>query len=197
MRVSSFVQPDPVGSPSSGRSRPREQVLRSALTPWLVGVMYVAPHIPFLAPSLEDIDSINFALGLRTFSPALHQPHPPGYPIYIALGHMSLAVVERVTAMTRVSAEAWSLALWSAIGGGACIVAAWFLFVAVTNRLPTLDARLAEVGSPKSEVAGQKSIVICATLLLAASPLFWLTGLRPMSDMPGLALAIGAQALLL
>jgi hypothetical protein len=36
-----------------------------------------------------------------------------------------------------------------------------------------------------------------ATLLLAASPLFWMSGLRPMSDMPGLALAIGAQALLL
>src|SRR5262249_30684908 len=41
------------------------------------------------------------------------------------------------------------------------------------------------------------SIVTWATLLLAASPLFWMTGLRPMSDMPGLALALGAQALLL
>ena len=26
-------------------------------------------HLPFLAPSLEDIDSINFALGLRDFDP--------------------------------------------------------------------------------------------------------------------------------
>jgi hypothetical protein len=38
---------------------------------------------------------------------------------------------------------------------------------------------------------------VWAVLLLACAPLFWMTGLRPMSDMPGLALAIGAQALLL
>jgi hypothetical protein len=80
-------------------------------------VTYLALHIPFLAPSLEDIDSINFALGLRAFNPALHQPHPPGYPVYMALGHLSLAIVERVTSMPRVSAEVWSLAVWSAIGG--------------------------------------------------------------------------------
>lgn len=36
-----------------------------------------------------------------------------------------------------------------------------------------------------------------ATLLLAVSPDFWMTGLRPMSDMPGLALAVVAQAFLL
>ena len=34
-------------------------------------------------------------------------------------------------------------------------------------------------------------------LLLAVTPLFWLTGLRPMSDMFGLGVALAAQALLL
>ena len=29
--------------------------------------------------------------GLRDFDPALHQPHPPGYPVYMAAGHISLA----------------------------------------------------------------------------------------------------------
>ncbi len=154
------------------------------MTPWLVAVIYIALHIPFLAPSLEDIDSINFALGLRAFNPGLHQPHPPGYPVYMVLGHASLAIVERVSSMTRVSAEAWSLAVWSAIGGAGCIVAAWFLFAALAGR--------ATHGAHEARRA-----VMWATLLLAASPLFWMSGLRPMSDMPGLALAIGAQALLL
>src|ERR1044071_7410253 len=58
-----------------------------------IAVAYLAAHLPSLAPSLEDIDSINFALGLRDFDPARHQPHPPGSPVYIALGRALLAIV--------------------------------------------------------------------------------------------------------
>ena len=36
-----------------------------------------------------------------------------------------------------------------------------------------------------------------ATALTAASPLFWISGLRPMSDLPGLALALLSLALML
>jgi len=142
---------------------------------FIIALLYLAAHLPFLAPSLEDIDSINFALGLRHFDPALHQPHPPGYPVYMLLGHISLPIVERVTSATGMVAEARALAIWSALGGAGCIVAAWFLF---------------------TTLAGWQTTV-WATLLLAAAPVFWMTGLRPMSDMPGLALAVGAQALLL
>jgi len=160
----------------------------------VVAAVYLAAHLPFLAPSLEDIDSINFALGLRAFNPALHQPHPPGHPVYMALGHVSLAVVERVTSMSRVAAEAWSLAIWSALGGAAAIVAAWFLFVALAERSkPTLGVGPSELGVGSWELG----VAWWATALLAVSPLFWMSGSRPMSDMPGLAMALGAQALLL
>jgi hypothetical protein len=142
---------------------------------FLIAVLYLAAHLPFLAPSLEDIDSINFALGLRHFDPALHQPHPPGYPVYMLLGHISLPIVERLTGTMGAPAEAKALAIWSAIGGAGCIVAAWFLFAAI----------------------GDRRTAFWATLLLAVAPDFWMTGLRPMSDMPGLALAIAAQALML
>lgn len=37
---------------------------------------------------LYDIDSINFALGLTRFDPTSHQPHPPGYFLYICLGRI-------------------------------------------------------------------------------------------------------------
>jgi len=161
----------------SPASHPRATIALAA------AAAYLAAHLPFLAPSLEDIDSINFALGLRAFNPALHQPHPPGHPVYMALGHVSLAVVERVTSMSSVAAEAWSLAIWSALGGAAAIVAAWFLFVALAQRSKPLQ--------------GESGVAAWATLLLAVSPLFWMSGSRPMSDMPGLAMALGAQALLL
>jgi hypothetical protein len=148
-----------------------------------IALLYLTAHLPLLAPSLEDIDSINFALGLRHFDPALHQPHPPGYPVYMLLGHISLPIVE-MTGTTGVAAEARALAIWSALGGAACLIAAWFLFAAIGEHLPTISAW--RLGVPE-----------WATLLLAASPDFWMTGLRPMSDMPGLALAVAAQSLLL
>src|SRR5688500_20120827 len=59
----------------------------------LIAAAYLAAHLPSLAPSLEDIDSINFALGLRDFDPARHQPHPPGSPVYIVMGRAVLAIV--------------------------------------------------------------------------------------------------------
>ena len=57
--------------------------------------MFLAAHLPFLPPTLEDIDSINFALGVRDFDVAQHQPHPPGYPVFIALAKASTAVLAR------------------------------------------------------------------------------------------------------
>lgn len=163
---------------------PDAGVVRSATRvqqalPWLLAAAYLAAHLPFLAPTLEDIDSLNFALGLREFSPALHQPHPPGYPIFIVLGRLALAVVHVLRPqLGRVPSEALALSVWSALGGALSIVFASrvFALIAAPDRRPTS---------------------LWATVLLACSPLFWMSGLRPMSDMPGLAAALGTQALLL
>jgi hypothetical protein len=154
-------------------SSERSSIPKSILA---IAAIYLAAHFVFLAPSLEDIDSINFALGLRAFDVAQHQPHPPGSPVYIALGRAAKAVVQTVApslAQTRI--ESLALAMWSPIGGAVALIAAFSIFSFLST--PTL--------------------ALWATALLAASPLFWLNGSRPMSDMPGLALALAAQALLL
>ena len=49
----------------------------------VLGGLFLALHLPFLPPSLEDLDSINFALGVRQYDVSQHQPHPPGYPLFI------------------------------------------------------------------------------------------------------------------
>lgn len=114
---------------------------------WLIAAAYLAVHLPFLSPSLEDYDSINFALGLRDFDPASHQPHPPGSPVYIALGRLLLAGVAFLwPSPGRVEAEALTLALWSAIAGAIAIVAAAHVFAALnlepgTPRSPIPDPR--------------------------------------------------------
>jgi 4-amino-4-deoxy-L-arabinose transferase-like glycosyltransferase len=39
-----------------------------------------------LSISLDDEDSVHFALGLNEFNVSKYQPHPPGFPVYIAIG---------------------------------------------------------------------------------------------------------------
>ena len=91
---------------------------------------------------------------------------------------MSLSLVHALSSgLDTVRADALALAILSALSGAVAVIACASMFRAL------------------SKDAG--SAPLWATMLLAASPLFWLTGLRPMSDMPGLALAMVAQALLL
>lgn len=147
-----------------------------------VATAYFLIHLPLLAPSLEDIDSINFALGLSSFDLVRHQPHPPGYPIYILLGRVSRWAfsVAGVTDPSRV--DALALAIWSAVGGAIALLGASRVYVAVERRF--------------GDDSASASTALWATCLLASAPLFWMCGLRPMSDMPGLAAVLWSQALL-
>ena len=47
----------------------------------------------FRSRYLYDLDSVNFALGLGRFDPRTHQPHPPGYFLYVCLGRLLTCVV--------------------------------------------------------------------------------------------------------
>lgn len=53
-------------------------------------LVFVAAVLRFsnLSPWLEDWDSVQLALGLHHYSIPDHQPHPPGYPLYIVLGRL-------------------------------------------------------------------------------------------------------------
>jgi len=137
-----------------------------------LAVLFLAAHLPFLPPTLEDIDSVNFALGVRQFDVARHQPHPPGYPVFIALAKGSTAVLRAAGA----SAPAVrGLSMWSACAGAALVL----LLFALVAALDESDRR-----------------AFWTTAIVALSPLYWFTALRPLSDMTGLALAAGGQALI-
>src|SRR3954463_5379427 len=100
---------------------------------YAVAGAWLLAHLPFLAPALEDIDSMNFALGLHHYDPALHQPHPPGYPVFIAVGRLALAVIHVLASgLSYGRADALALAIWSAIGGALAIASAGYLFREMT-----------------------------------------------------------------
>ena len=181
MKVSSSVRPErhDLRPAVAGDSRSADGAWARRAR-WLPLAWLIA-HLPLLAPSLDDIDSINFALGLHHFDPALHQPHPPGYPVYIVLGRVmrvAAALLRPGAAPDRV--DALALALLSAIAGAFAI--------AGFQRLCTVVSR---------QYGDGRTLASWPVWLLAAAPLFWMSGLRPMSDMVGLAAALWSQAWLL
>jgi hypothetical protein len=131
---------------------------------------FLALHLPYLAPSLEDVDSINFALGIRDFDVAEHQPHPPGYPLFILTAKIAAAVAgSEVRALSGLGVLAGALAAFVLIG-----------------MLRALDR--GEAGQP---------VAIGGALLALTAPLMWITASRPLSDVPGLAVALLVQWMIL
>ncbi len=145
-------------------------MIRAPRAAAVLAVLFLAAHLPFLPASLEDVDSINFALGIRDYDVAQHQPHPPGYPVYL-LAAKAVSIVVRD--------EVLALALLSVVTGGAAVLALFALYRVLAER----------AGAPSS-------VGFAATVLAATAPLFWFTAARPLSDVPGLAAAIGAQAMI-
>jgi len=141
-------------------------------------VLFLAAHLVFLPPTLEDIDSINFALGVADFDVAKHQPHPPGYPVFIGLSKASTSLLRSAHIA---NPEARGLAIWSAIAGAVLVFPLCALFQALVSVRPARTSRWRP---------------LCATLVVVMSPLFWFTALRPLSDMTGLAVAVAGQALI-
>jgi Protein of unknown function (DUF2723) len=54
---------------------------------WFIALVVLSRFV-FRSRFLYDIDSVNFALAVGKFDPAVHQPHPPGYFLYVMLGRL-------------------------------------------------------------------------------------------------------------
>lgn len=76
--------------------------------------------------SLDEFDSLNLAYGLREFNLTLHQPHPPGAPLFIFFGKLLVAIG---------LSEKDSLQLLAAIGGGILVGACHYLIYTMYGRV--------------------------------------------------------------
>ena len=90
---------------------------------WAIGLFFICSTLYFAtrSPALDEWDSVQFALGVGDFNLWRHQPHPPGYPAYIAFGWLFSHVLPLPVPD--------ALGLGSALGGG-LFVACWFLLLA-------------------------------------------------------------------
>jgi 4-amino-4-deoxy-L-arabinose transferase-like glycosyltransferase len=53
-----------------------------------LGIGTVLSRLPFRSTLLNSHDAVNYALALHRFDLRLHQPQPPGYPLYILIGRI-------------------------------------------------------------------------------------------------------------
>jgi hypothetical protein len=138
--------------------------------------------------SLDDLDSVNFALALDDFDVAAHQPHPPGFPLYVALGRLLRPVIsDPVACLTTLGAVlgaaglAFLYLLVRRIGGPKTALLA-LVFTALTP-LYWLDSVMALADVP----ALAFSLAACLALLGGSD--------RPASrSLPGGAFLVGLAA---
>jgi len=64
------------------------RTIRNILVVFGLVSLCLLSRLIFFAPYLEDWDGVDFALALRHYDLSTYQPHFPGYPVYIALGHL-------------------------------------------------------------------------------------------------------------
>jgi hypothetical protein len=169
----------PAQARTTGVLRPGSRTVRLALAALVV--LFLAAHLPWLVSAPTDIDEANFVLGLRDFDVATHQPHPPGYPVFIALGKLSLPVARLWPDAPLVfggpaAVETRALALWATALGALALGPLFVLFHSLER---------------------QPGAALAATFVTAAAPQYWFTAARPLSDVPGLAVIVLVDAWLL
>jgi hypothetical protein len=140
-----------------------------------VMVAFGAAHLVRLPATLEDIDSVNLALGVESFDVASHRPHPPGYPVFIALAKLSTATLGVVRPdRDRDHRAAAGLAVWGVVAGALSASVFWVFWMATGLSRP---------------------LAALASIVTVVSPLFWVTASRPMTDVLGLVAAVAVQTL--
>lgn len=139
---------------------------RQRLVFCLVALICAATRFLSMARSLWDWDEALFCLGMRSYDVTVHHPHPPGFPVYIALGRIARTVIHSDFRALQAINLAAAILVFPAI-----------FFLARELRLPFVTATIAGT-------------------LCAFFPNVWFFGGGAFSDIPSLVLVVFAVAFL-
>ncbi len=167
---------------------PRTNPRRAALAALASGAATAVLRLPFAARRMWDHDSIQFALGVERYDLAAHHPHPPGYPLYIAILKVLAACgVPSLDGMVALSVLA------EAIGAA--------LMVLLVARLVGGAGAGTKAGeAPGGERLDERAAVVAglfAAALYATNPILWFYGELPLvyAVEAGMTVAVAYAAL--
>lgn len=181
------------GNPASGVTAPATQTVTQTATQtrgpvvmqwWVCVALFLLAlglYLMTASQSLDDFDSISFALALDQYDISLQQPHPPGFPVYIAAARLLYAVIgDRLTALTLLSVLS---------GAILCATMAWWGMAWVQAHDQALDQAHDAEHQRTTAITG-----LSIGLLTMVLPAIWLHSIAALSDIPGLACTVLACA---
>src|SRR5688572_2149996 len=124
-----------------------------------LAVLTVVSRLPYRARMLYNWDAVQFALALKEYDVAKHQPHPPGYILYVGLGRMVNWLLQDATAAYVVLAVVFS---------GATTFVVYFLAQAIYGRVTALAAATLLAVSPLFWFYGSVGLTYAAEALCAS-----------------------------
>lgn len=125
---------------------------------WILAATAVVAIVRLLTRQAThwEFDEYLFRLGIESFDPLRHHPHPPGYPLLVGLGK----------ALTAIAGDPFVALL--VLAWLSSVVGVWALATAVRS------------------MTGSESVAVVAALLFHLSPAMLVHGPEPMSDAPAL-----------
>ena len=134
---------------------------------WTVAIVCALSRFLAMARTLWDWDEALFCLGMRSYDVGLHHPHPPGFPVFIAIARIVRLVVHD---------DFRSLQAVSLVSGVLLFPAMFLLARELRLRFETATI---------------------AAALCAFFPNVWFFGGTAFSDVPSIVLVIAAVAMLI
>ncbi|HXA17986.1 MAG TPA: hypothetical protein VN380_13390 [Thermoanaerobaculia bacterium] len=178
---------------------------RPALTPrqrrtfGLIALACAATRFLAMARTLWDWDEALFCLGMRSYDVTSHHPHPPGFPVYIALGRIARTIIHNdFRALQAVNLIAGMLVfpaifflarelrlsfVTAAVAGALCAFFpnVWFFGGGAFSDIPSLVLVVFAVGFLFRGCRDANAYLVGAALLALAA------GIRPQNFLIGLA----------
>jgi hypothetical protein len=133
---------------------------KGQILPLTLFLITVITRIPFTSRLLYHTDSVHFALALQRYDITVHQPHPPGYFLYVMLGRLlNLLVKDANTVFVSVSI----------IFSGLAVIAIYLLGKEMYNGTTGLLAALLAITSPNFWFHGEVALTYVVEAFFSAT----------------------------
>ena len=167
MKLAPSEVEEPVEPPREGSVDPSTALGMNWRIVWIVALVCAATRLLAIARSVWDWDEALFTMAMRDYDVRMHHPHPPGFPVFIAMAKLVRFIVpDDFRALQAVN-----------------VIAAMLVFVAVFVFARELRLRFATC--------------VSAGALFAFFPNVWFFGGGAFSDVPSIVLVLFAVTFLL